>query len=121
MRLAIVGSRTFVVPTAIEYAAEVIRYHLVHNDVTEVISGGAPGIDQLAVRIANSMGIPIAEFFPANQQWSPDGFCERNKRIVHACDGILAIRCHQAKTFGSGWTLNYAMSMGKPVVGSVVL
>jgi predicted Rossmann fold nucleotide-binding protein DprA/Smf involved in DNA uptake len=113
MRLAIVGSRTFLNPLweieATEYITRCIKWF----GPELIISGGAEGIDTLAVDIANAYDIPTQEFLPDIFNWS--GFKKRNKKIAEACTHLLCIRCENATTNGSGWTAEYAETIGKEV------
>lgn len=114
--LAIVGSTFFAED---KHATAVARNFLVSYikmakpDV--ILSGGAVGIDTLAVEIAKEMGINYGIYLPENKRWEPDGYKKRNIFIAEACDRLICIRHFQAKTFGSGWTANYAQSLEKPV------
>ena len=53
-------------------ARELIERILSEQWPDEVISGGAVGIDKLAVRIAHSMRIPTQEFLPKQRRWAPN-------------------------------------------------
>lgn len=81
----------------------------------KVISGGAPGIDTTAIIIAKSMGIPTHEYKPEFRRWAPRGFKARNILIARECTRLLSIRSRVSKTYGSGWTADFAESHGKPV------
>lgn len=85
-----------------------------------VISGGAKGIDSLAKKLADDLDIPIKEFLPTNRRWKPDGFQDRNIKIAEACTHLLSIRTSQSKTYGSGWTADYAESLGKSVARKLI-
>lgn len=86
-----------------------------------VISGGALGIDSLARgRVtawnrAQEWNINFMEFLPRNQRWEPEGFKERNIKIVEECTDLLCIRTRQSTTYGSGWTADQAERLGKTV------
>jgi len=111
--LAIVGSRRFEVPNAMLYADTIIRHMLATLHPSLVISGGAEGIDTLAVNRADLAGFPVKEFLPETYDWP--GFRARNLLIVDACDMLVCIRCHAAETYGSGWTADRAKERGKRV------
>lgn len=60
--------------------------------ITEVVSGGATGVDRLGERWAKSRDIPIA-LFPAD--WSTHGKAAgpiRNKQMAEYADALIAIR-----------------------------
>jgi hypothetical protein len=121
MRLAIVGSTEFVIPDALGYAESVIRGHLKVYKPELVISGGAKGVDSLAVTIADELRIPYTEYLPFEPRWSPNGYRERNMKIAEECTAILRIICHTSKTYGSGWTRDRAVELGKANLGTYVL
>ena len=55
MKIAIIGFRTLTVPNIEEYLPE---------GVTEIVSGGALGVDKAAARFARIHGIKLIEFLP---------------------------------------------------------
>jgi hypothetical protein len=120
-RLAIVGSTKFIEPLALEIAESVIDLLIVRTEPDVIISGGAEGIDTLARQVASSFAYTISagtfvEHLPAHRRWEPEGFKDRNQRIVDDCTVLLAIRCHAPKTYGSGWTADQAERQGKRVI-----
>lgn len=117
MRLAIVGSRSFpTVPLWIEAEALIVRnIHIYRQDIEEIISGGAEGVDSLAEKWADYYSIPKLVHLPENRRWAPDGFKDRNIKIAEDCTHLLCIRYEHSKTNGSGWTADYAESIGKVV------
>lgn len=111
MILAIVGTRTVPDPD--------IAHHLIAAALafgpSQVISGGAPGIDQMVANMCRSAGFDFVKFRPENQRWEPDGYKARNIAIASECDVLVAIRSRSAETFGSGWTANEAERRGQQV------
>lgn len=120
MILAVVGSRRFAIPHATLYARHVIEHHLTLHNPDLVISGGAEGIDSIAIEVAARLGFSWEEFLPRNYCWEPHGYKERNITIAEACDVLVSIRCHAADTYGSGWTADYAKQIGKTVIPYVL-
>lgn len=111
MRLAIVGSSSISVVQEIE-ASEFIRmYSLLGVDM--IISGGAKGVDTIAEDYARLHGIPVKIFYPETTSW--EGYRARNIEIAEACSHMLCLRSITSKTYGSGWTADYADSLGKVV------
>lgn len=81
----------------------------------EVVSGGAKGIDRMAVREARRRRIPTGEFTPHERRWDGDkGFRARNLKIAQICDALVRIVASDSTTYGSGWTRDRAKEMGKP-------
>jgi hypothetical protein len=51
----------------------------------------------------------ILNFAPGKPRWeAPGGYRDRNVMVATAASRLVAIRCHQSSTFGSGWTLQFA-------------
>lgn len=117
--LAIVGSTEFVNPLAMGIASYIISAELNKRMPDKVVSGGAMGIDSLAVEIARGYGIECEEFLPAERNWER-GFKPRNLKIAHACTRAIRISCHASTTYGSGWTCDRIKEMGKYVTSYVL-
>jgi hypothetical protein len=118
--LAVVGSVRFACAERGDIAmahlvAQIVGDELVWRRPDLVVSGGADGVDTWGVQTAAEVGVPYREFLPKHRRWAPDGFKARNLRIVEACSRLLAIRCAEATTYGSGWTFDRARERGKPV------
>ena len=125
MRLAVVGSTRFAHPDAYRYATALIDATLAKHQPEAVISGGAAGVDTWAADIAVRHGYrpddnTLVVYLPANRRWAPDGYRDRNLQIVADCTHLLAIRCAQSRTYGSGWTADRAEEAGKTVARRVV-
>ena len=119
--LAIVGSvnRYFTESEEAEARAH-IRDFLLRTKPNEVISGGAPGVDEWAIDIAKSLGIRTRVFYAAHLRWEPDGFKERNRKIAETCTMLLRIAHGMSTTYGSGWTRDEATRRGKSTVQYVI-
>lgn len=120
MRLAIVGSVSL---AGSAKAYDIIRDVILHEQPTLVVSGGAAGIDSMAAETARTFDIPVQEYRPKKQAWlkdSPDGFHARNKLIAENCDVLVRIVASDSKTYGSGWTRDYAKKLGKRVCEYIV-
>lgn len=114
MRLAIVGSRLFDKDAqAKDWAARYIQWVLTKYEPEVVISGGAVGIDQLAATLAAFDGIKVVEFLPEQKSWAY--YKKRDKLIAEDCTHLLAIMHRQSKSYGSGWTADYAEQIGRKV------
>ncbi|MET0698944.1 MAG: hypothetical protein ABWY93_04705 [Mycobacterium sp.] len=111
--LAIVGSTRFVDRYAMAEARLWIEGVLERRRPDLVVSGGAKGIDTLAVEMARERGIDVEEFRPAHQQWEPDGFKDRNDLIAARCTRLMRIVCRWSETYGSGYTRDRAQEQDK--------
>ena len=120
MRLAIVGSVHFVDPNAQRLAVRIMRAEMEMHEPEVCISGGADGIDTLFEEVAETYGYTrdngrFIAHLPANRRWRPNGYQARNILIAEDCTRLVAIRCHASKTYGSGYTADYAERLGKEV------
>lgn len=107
MRVAIVGTRT-VTATPWEKLREKIP-----KDCTEIVSGGAEGIDQAAHEIAAQLGIPITEFRPDYETYGKSAPIRRNEQIVQYCDFLIAVWDYRSP--GTKDVLGRALKAEKPV------
>lgn len=114
--LAVVGSVKFAHPDGRSIAEQIIRDELGSRRPDVVTSGGAAGVDTLGERAAADRGIATAIFRPQVNRWhGPSGFRSRNLQIAHTCTRALRIVCAGSTTYGSGWTVDEAQRMSKPV------
>lgn len=118
--LAIVGSRNFAAPGALAQAGQIIHEEIREYRPYGCVSGGADGIDPLFQSLAGQHGYTIenGRFVahpPKYRRWQPEGFKARNILIGDRATRLVSIRCHAAKTYGSGWTADYAEKIGRDV------
>lgn len=105
--LAIVGSVTFVCGTGLTIARCLIVDELSGHRPDLVVSGGADGIDKLAVAVADELGVPYVELIARDRQWDgPRGFRARNIKVSKVCTRAMRISCARTRTYGSGWTVD---------------
>lgn len=110
MTLAIVGSTEL---SGNQHAVAIIENVLDRYKPMRVVSGGAKGIDSMAIVAALARGLDVLELRPAVRNWE-HGFKPRNIQIAEACDALVRIASKTSKTYGSGWTRDYAAKLGKP-------
>lgn len=109
--LAIVGSTLL---AGNEKAQAIIESVLDEFKPSQVVSGGADGIDTMAAETARARGIDVKEFKPLVKRWAgPGGFEERNQQIADACTHLIRIVSSLTTTYGSGWTRDRAKEQGK--------
>lgn len=106
MRVAIVGSRE---PGDFTVERMVQR---IPRGTTELISGGAPGVDTIAVQAALQMDLPIRVFSPDYELYGNMAPLVRNRRIVEAADLVLAFWDSHSR--GTAYTLKYCIEQRKP-------
>ena len=126
--LAIVGSRDVHREGGLRAINEAIERH----KPLVIVSGGAKvnmsnrlrkliSIDEEAERIGHELGLQVVSFRPTTYQFNaPGGFKERNIKIADLCHCLVRIASSTTTTYGSGWTADYAASIGKNVERFVV-
>ena len=102
MKIAIVGSRGVVVNNIERYV----------SDATEIVSGGAVGVDSCAREFAKKKGLKLTEFLPEYALYGRGAPIVRNKKIVDYADKIIVFWNGHSK--GSLSVINYAKKVGKP-------
>jgi hypothetical protein len=120
MILAIVGTRTFANPRILEYASLLVEHEVKSLRWDSFVTGDPEysndkGVDALCVQWCAVYDRPCKTLAPKHRRWQPEGFKARNILIAVTCDEMLCIRDPGSSTYGSGWTANYADSLGKPV------
>ena len=81
VKVAIVGSRGLWVENLGQYLPE---------DVTEIISGGAKGVDSCARAYAVANGIKLTEYLPEYEKYGRGAPLVRNITIIEHADLVLA-------------------------------
>lgn len=81
MRVAVVGSRGLTVNDLGKYLPE---------DTTEIISGGARGVDSSAREYALAHNIKLTEFLPEYGKYGRSAPLKRNITIIENADIVLA-------------------------------
>lgn len=103
MRVAVIGSRNLLVNVA-EY---------IPVETTQLISGGALGIDTLAERWADAHNIPKLIIRPEYDTYGRAAPIRRNETIVEVADMVVAI--WDGRSRGTKFAIEYAQKIGKPV------
>ena len=108
MRVAIIGSREIR-----ENIDDLIRSHLPPS-TSQIISGGAIGVDEVAKRIANELGIPFLELLPDYQTYGKRAPLVRNDAIIEKADMVLAV--WDGQSHGTQYVIGECLKRGKRVV-----
>lgn len=111
--VGIVGSRDF--PRLDVVNAFVHRL----RDGTEVVSGGARGVDRAAVLTAKARGLGWREFLPDESLPSPSRFFIRNSEIVDYVrdrQGVIVAFSLSPTTSGTNDTLKKSKKFGVPTI-----
>ena len=92
MRVAVIGSRE--IPGFVDVDYVIRRIPL---NCTEIVSGGAIGIDQLAKEAGKRLNIPVREILP---QYAANGRSApfiRDVEIITSVDLVIAIRSNKSR------------------------
>ena len=81
MKIAIIGSRNLTVDNLEKYLPE---------GVTEIVSGGARGIDACAKEYAVANGLKLTEFLPEYEKYGKGAPLKRNLLIIDYADEVIA-------------------------------
>lgn len=81
MKIAIIGSRNVFVDNLGQYLPE---------NTTEIVSGGAKGVDSCAKEYAESNKIKLKEFLPEYVKYGKGAPLKRNIQIIEYADKVLA-------------------------------
>ena len=104
MKVAVIGSRGLSVEDFSPYLPP---------DTTELVSGGAKGIDQCVARYAQAHQIPLTEFLPDYAHYRRGAPLKRNEQIVQYSDLVIAFWDGRSK--GTQYTMNYCEKTGTPL------
>jgi hypothetical protein len=112
MKLAVIGSRTLKgskVKAVIEHVIAKAK-----NEIKEIVTGGANGVDAQAEAFAKAKGLCCTVFLPDYEAHGKRAPLIRNLKIVEECDALLAI--WDGKSKGTAHTIRAAKRAGKPVL-----
>lgn len=108
MKLAIIGSRSI--------NLDLDEY--VPNNVTEIVTGGAKGVDLSARDFAMIHGIKLTEFLPEYNLYGKCATLIRNKKIAEYADEAIAIWDGESK--GTLHTINCFKKLKKKVTVHII-
>lgn len=103
MKVAVIGSRGLTVRNLEKYLPE---------SVTELVSGGARGIDSCAKAYALKNNIPIKEFLPDYDSFGKRAPLIRNIEIIEYADAVLAFWDGESR--GTKFVIDKCKEKGKP-------
>ena len=102
MKVAVVGSRLLNVPD--------LQKYLPHQ-LSEIVSGGAAGVDRCAREYAQQNQIPLTEFLPQYDRYRRAAPIKRNEQLVAYADCVIAFWDGQSK--GTLSSIQYALRAHK--------
>ncbi len=103
MRVAVIGSRS--IPTVD------LQLYLPPN-VTELISGGARGIDRCAKDYALAHQLPFFEILPDYRRYGKAAPLKRNLKIIACADYVLAF--WDGTSHGTAYVIAQCQQLGVP-------
>jgi predicted Rossmann fold nucleotide-binding protein DprA/Smf involved in DNA uptake len=106
MKTAIVGSRGI---TDYSKISDILNGY----QISEVISGGAKGVDSLAEQYACDNNIPTTIFKPDYKQYGRGACFVRNKQIIEASEQVIAF--WDGESTGTLNSIEYAKKLNKPL------
>lgn len=104
MRLAIIGSRNLKIDNFSDYIPE---------NVTEIVSGGARGVDTCAREYAQKNHISLKEFLPDYRRFGRGAPLRRNLQIIEYADEVLAFL--DGTSHGTQFVIERCKRMNIPV------
>ena len=102
MKLAIIGSRSLVNVKLNDY---------IPLGITEIVSGGAKGIDTLAATYAKENGLLLTLFLPDYTHFGKGAPLKRNEQIAEYADEALIF--WDGKSRGTAYTLSCFSRLNK--------
>lgn len=104
MRVAVIGSRNLRIDDLGKYLPE---------NTTEIVSGGARGIDSDARKYAEENSIPLTEFLPEYKRFGKGAPLKRNLQIIEYADMVLAF--WDGKSHGTKFVIDHCHELDVPV------
>lgn len=104
MKTAVIGSRGLTIDNLEKYLPP---------ETTEIISGGARGIDTCAKEYAIANNIKLTEFLPEYEKYGKSAPLKRNISIIENADIVLAF--WGGKSHGTKFVIKKCREFGKEV------
>ena len=104
MKTAVIGSRSLFIEDIGEYLPE---------KTTEILSGGARGVDTCAKNYATKQGIKITEILPDYKKYGRAAPIKRNIEIIEKADAVVAF--WDGKSKGTEFVINHCKKHNKTV------
>ena len=105
MKVAVVGSRNARVNN--------LKLYLPPN-TTEIVSGGASGVDRCARECALANGLRLTEFLPDYAHYRQGAPLRRNDEIVDYADRVLAF--WDGQSAGTRYVIERCRELQKPIM-----
>jgi predicted Rossmann fold nucleotide-binding protein DprA/Smf involved in DNA uptake len=126
-KIAIIGSRDGISRVQFYQEIEAIRQDnpQFFNESTEIISGGARGVDSFAEEFATTEKYGFRKILPESfsnndSEYIKKTYLKRNREIIDSCDVLIAFQSKLSKTHGTAYSVNYAKGKNKKVIEIVI-
>ena len=104
MIIAVIGSRSLTIEDLGEYLP---------SETTEIVSGGAKGVDTSAREYAQTHGIKFTEFLPDYKKYGKAAPLKRNLAIIAHAQTVLAFWDGESR--GTKYVIDSCRDVGVPV------
>ena len=104
MKIAIIGSRSLKIESFKKY---------IPDNTTEIVSGGAKGIDSCAREYALVNNIKLTEFLPEYSRYGRSAPLKRNLKIIECADEVIAF--WDGKSRGTKYVIDNCKKQNKKV------
>ena len=93
-----------------------IIYELAADYNVLFISGESPkgGVDIWVKETCDNLGVTYKGYPPERNEWTY--YKKRNRAMAEACDVLMRVYNARTKTYGSGWTADFAERVGRKVL-----
>ena len=114
MKLAIVGGRNFTNTILFNKVIDRLLKRKIFIEVTEIVSGGARGIDTLAENYANKHSLKTTIFLPDWNKYGRSAGFKRNVEIISNANIVIAFWDGQSK--GTSHSIKLTKDLSKTLV-----
>ncbi len=105
MKVAVIGSR--------ELNTDMIDFYI-PAAATEIVSGGAKGVDSAAKRFAKESNLKYTEFLPDYKNYGKAAPLKRNDEIIEYADIVIALWDKKSK--GTKYVIDKCKEIGKSLI-----
>lgn len=105
MKVAVIGSRSLRIND--------MRFYI-PSATTEIVSGGAKGVDKAAEDFARKKELKYTEFLPEYEKYARAAPIRRNDKIIEYADLVVAL--WNSKSKGTQYVINLCKQTDKPLI-----
>jgi hypothetical protein len=117
MKVIIAGSRTITDPNVVvDFIIEVVLKH--ELDITEVVCGGARGVDEIGYRFGKTMNLPVKVFQALWDTFGKSAGPRRNRAMAEYADALILV--WDGKSRGSANMKSEAQKCGLTIYEKII-